>query len=213
MSSYSHLGRACAAAAIAVALAACAGNVRELPTVPAGGGQAAVQAQEEYVIGANDVLLINVWREPELSLNGVEVRLDGKISVPLVDDVQAAGLTPLQLKAVLTERLKEYVTAPQVTVVVSRVGSKNISIMGEVARDGMIPLQPKMRVTDAIAIAGGFTTFAGKRRIKVIRSAGATPTEFSFDYESFIDGADVAQNILLLPGDQIIVPEERPFWR
>lgn len=212
MSAYQNLGRACAVAAIVAALSACAGNVRELPTSQQA-EESAVQAQEEYVIGANDVLLINVWKEPELSLNSVEVRLDGKISVPLIDDVQAAGLTPVQLKGVLTERLKEYVTAPQVTVVVSRVGSKNVSIMGEVARDGMIPLQPKMRVTDAIAIAGGFTTFAGKSRIKVIRSAGATPTEYNFDYDAFIDGADVAQNILLLPGDQIIVPEERPFWR
>lgn len=212
MSPYQNLGRACAVAAIAAAISACAENVRELPTSQQAEASA-VQAQEEYVIGANDVLLINVWREPELSLNGVEVRLDGKISVPLIDDVQAAGLTPVQLKGVLTERLKEYVTAPQVTVVVSRVGSKNVSILGEVARDGMIPLQPKMRVTDAIAIAGGFTTFAGKSRIKVIRSAGDTPTEYNFDYDAFIDGADVAQNILLLPGDQIIVPEERPFWR
>jgi polysaccharide export outer membrane protein len=206
------LGRACALVLTALALSACAGTVRELPTSEQAEASA-VQASEEYVIGSNDVLLINVWREPELSLNGVEVRLDGKISVPLIDDVQAAGLTPLQLKGVITDRLKEYVTAPQVTVVVSRVGSKSISIMGEVAREGMIPLQPKMRVLDAIAIAGGFSAFAGRSRIKVIRSSGQNPTEYSFDYDDFIDGADLAQNILLLPGDQIIVPEERPFWR
>jgi polysaccharide export outer membrane protein len=212
MSSYKNLERACGVAALALALAACAGSVRELPTSEQA-ETTAVQAQEDYLIGANDVLLINVWREPELSLNGVEVRLDGKVSVPLIDDVQAAGLTPLQLKAVITDRLKEYVTAPQVTVVVTRVGSKTISILGEVARQGAIPLQPKMRVLDAIAIAGGLNAFAGKSRIKIIRSHGDAPAEFVFDYDQFVDGTDVAQNILLLPGDQIIVPPERPFWR
>ncbi len=196
----------------ALALAACAQNVRNQPSVQELEENAAA-AQADYVIGAQDTLAINVWKEQELSLNGVEVRLDGKISVPLIDDIQAAGLTPTQLKDAITEKLKEYVTAPQVTVIVTRVGSKNVYIMGEVTREGAISLQPEMRVLDALAISGGFSPFAGKNRIKIIRGHGSPPAEFTFDYDAFVDGKDVAQNILLLPGDQIIVPEERPFWR
>ena len=111
-----HHGRALAAALAALGLAACAGTVREQPSAEQL-DTSAVRAQEEYVIGPRDVLAIAVWREPELSLPAVEVRLDGKISVPLIDDVQAAGLTPLQLKHELTERMKEFVAAPQLTVV------------------------------------------------------------------------------------------------
>jgi polysaccharide export outer membrane protein len=201
----------------AVALAAlasfgCATTLRQQPSAEALEA-AAQEAQAEYVIGAYDQLVINVWREPELSLQGVEVRLDGKISVPLLDDVQAAGKTPMELKAEITERLKEYVTAPQVTVVVARVGARNIYVLGEVVRETAIPIQPDMRVVDALAIAGGMTAFAGKRRIKVIRQAGGAAAEFNFDYDAFVDGENVNQNILLLPGDKIIVPEERPFWR
>lgn len=196
----------------ALALTACAETLRERPSAEQL-EQTATAAQADYVIGAQDVLVINVWKEQELSLNGVEVRLDGKISVPLIDDIQAAGLTPVQLKEAITERLKEYVAAPQVTVIVTRVGSKNVYIMGEVAREGAIPLQPQMRVLDALALAGGFTPFAGKNRVKIIRGHDVPPAEFTFDYDAFVDGEDVAQNILLLPGDQIIVPEERPFWR
>ncbi len=201
-----------AAALAAFALAGCATSLREQPSAEALDA-AAQEATAEYVIGAYDQLVISVWKEPELSLQGVEVRLDGKISVPLLDDVQAAGKTPMELKAEITERLKEYVAAPQVTVVVARVGARNIYVMGEVARETAIPIQPDMRVVDALAIAGGMTAFAGKSRIKVIRQSGGAAAEFNFDYDAFVDGANVSQNILLLPGDRIIVPEERPFWR
>lgn len=199
-------------ALFALALAGCAGTVRERPSAEALEAFAQ-EAQAEYVIGPFDQLVINVWKEPELSLSGVEVRLDGKISVPLLDDVQAAGKTPMQLKADLTERLRDYVTSPQVTVVVARVGARNVYVLGEVVREGAIPIQPQMRVIDALAIAGGMSPFAGKSRIKVIRQSGPTPAEFTFDYDAFVDGQDVTQNILLLPGDKIVVPEERPFWR
>jgi polysaccharide export outer membrane protein len=201
-----------AAAFAALALAACASTTRELPSAEAL-ESAALQAQSEYVIGPYDTLTIAVWREPELSLPRVEVRLDGKISVPLLDDVQAAGKTPMQLKADITERLREFVSAPQVTVVVASVGVRNVYVLGEVVREGAYPVLPKMRVIDALALAGGVSAFAGKSRIKVIRQSGPAPAEFVFDYDAFVDGTNVAQNILLLPGDQIVVPEERPFWR
>jgi len=199
-------------ALLALALAGCGSTMREQPSAQQL-EENALAAQTDYIIGALDVLQISVWKEEALSVNQIEVRLDGKISVPLVDDVQAAGLTTTQLKENITERLKEFVTAPQVTVIVLRVGSKNVFVLGEVARQGAIPLQPEMRVLDAIAISGGFSAFAGKRRVKIIRGHGSQPAEFMFDYDAFVDGEDVAQNILLLPGDQIIVPEERPFWR
>ncbi|HTO70254.1 MAG TPA: polysaccharide biosynthesis/export family protein [Myxococcota bacterium] len=199
-------------ALFALALAACAQTTRQTPSVQQlEEGAAAVTS--DYVIGAQDVLTIAIWKETDLSIPAVEVRLDGKISVPLINDIQAAGRTPNQLKDDITERLKEYVTAPQVTVIVSRVGSKNVYILGEVARQGAISMMPEMRVLDAIAIAGGFTPFAGKNHIKIIRGHSGDPAEFVFDYDAFVDGADVAQNILLVPGDQIIVPQERPFWR
>jgi polysaccharide export outer membrane protein len=201
-----------AGALCALVLAGCAGTTRQQPSAEAL-ESAAQEAQAEYVIGAYDQLVINVWKEPELSLSGVEVRLDGKISVPLLDDVQAAGKTPMQLKSEITERLKEYVTAPQVTVVVARVGARNVYVLGEVVREGAIPIQPDMRVIDALSIAGGMSAFAGKSRIKVIRQTGDSAAEFTFDYDAFVDGDDVTQNILLLPGDKIVVPEERPFWR
>jgi polysaccharide biosynthesis/export protein len=199
-------------ALLALAVAGCGSTLREQPTAQQL-EESALAAQADYVIGAMDTLQISVWKEEALSLQQVEVRLDGKISVPLVDDIQAAGLTTTQLKEAITERLKDYVTAPQVTVIVLRVGSKNVFVIGEVARQGAIPMQPEMRVLDAIAISGGFSAFAGKRRVKIIRGQGSQPAEFMFDYDSFVDGDNVAQNILLLPGDHIIVPEERPFWR
>jgi len=199
-------------ALLALGLGACTQTLRDQPSVQQL-EESATAASAEYVIGAQDVLQIDVWKETELSLNGVEVRLDGKISVPLINDVQAAGLTPTQLKDEITEKLKDYVTEPQVTVIVARVGSKNVYILGEVTREGAVPMLPQMRVLDALAIAGGFTPFAGKNHIKIIRGHSANPAEFTFDYDRFVDGEDVAQNILLLPGDQIIVPQERPFWR
>jgi polysaccharide export outer membrane protein len=212
MISHRTPGIALAAALAALALAACAGTARERPSAEQF-ETVAVEAKETYVIGPRDVLTIAVWKEPELSLARVEVRLDGKISVPLIDDVQASGLTPLQLKEDLTARLKEYVTAPMVTVVVASVGSKLVYIIGEVTREGPINMMPDMRVLDAISMAGGLNPFAGRTRIKVIRSQGTAPAEFTFDYDAFVDGQDLAQNILLIPGDTIVVPEERPFWR
>ena len=100
-----------------------------------------------------------------------------------------------------------------VTVVVASVGSKLVYIIGEVTREGPVNMMPDMRVLDAISLAGGLNPFAGKSRIKIIRSQGTAPSEFTFDYDRFVDGQDLAQNILLIPGDTIVVPEERPFWR
>lgn len=200
-------------AVLLAALAGCAGNQRATPSVTELEGGAA-QAVGEYVIGPSDMLSIQVWREEQLSTD-VEVRPDGKISVPLLDDVQAAGLTPVALKQVITERLSEFVASPHVTVLVKASRSKIIYMLGEIPRPGAIGYVANMRVSDAISLAGGFNAFADKGRVKIIRRLqDGTSQEFRFDYDDYIAGTDVAQNILLLPGDQIFVPEESPFpWR
>jgi polysaccharide export outer membrane protein len=201
------------AGALIAALLACTGSQRTSPSVPELEGSAA-QVVGEYEIGADDILVITVWREDELS-SKVQVRPDGKISFPLLDDVQAAGLTPLELKQVISERLGEYVANPQVTVVVESSRSRVVYMLGEVVKQGPVFLSSRMRVTDALSTAGGFGPFAGKRRVKILRRLpDGSSQEFRFNYEAYIDGTDVAQNILLLPGDQIFVPEESLLpWR
>lgn len=163
--------------------------------------------REEYVIGIPDVLRIVVWRNPELSVE-VPVRSDGKISVPLVDDVQAEGLTPEELKEVLTEALAEFVTAPDVTVVVQQTNSHTVTVVGGVARSGQIALTRQMRVVEAIATMGGFSPFAKRDRIKVIREkSGGGTDEYVFNYGAYSAGKAPESNLLLRPGDTIIVPE------
>ena len=172
------------------------------------------ETSQEYVIGPSDILLITVWQHPELTLSDVVVRLDGKISMPLLDDVEASGLTAQQLKDDLSERLAEYITAPHVTVVVRQINSKNIYVIGEVNREGPIILRGGMRIVDALSTAGGFRAFAAKSHVKLIRTMDdERPVEFEFDYPAFASGDNLEQNILLLPGDRIVVPEQSAFWR
>ncbi len=169
---------------------------------------------QEYIIGPYDQLAISVWQQPGLTLDEVVVRLDGKISLPLLDDVHAAGLSVAELKQVITERLSEFILEPSVTVVVRQINSKEVYVLGEVARVGPVRLRGGMRLVDALATAGGFRPFAEKREVKVIRQLnGSEPVEFLFDYRAFESGEDLGQNILLLPGDLIVVPEQSPFWR
>ncbi len=197
----------------AFGLAACAETQRRMPSAQEL-DQHAHEVTQEYFIGPHDQLAISVWQQPNLSLESVVVRLDGKISVPLLDDVVAAGLTATELKQVLTEGLSEYIRDPQVTVVVRQINSKLIYTMGEVAKVGPMQLRGGMRVVDALSTAGGFKAFADKRKVKVIRHInGSDPIEFLFDYKSFASGENLEQNILLLPGDRIVVPEQAPFWR
>ena len=174
----------------------------------------ALETTQEYVIGPSDILRITVWQQPELTLDDVIVRLDGKISMPLLDDVEAAGKTAQQLKDELTESLTEYVTAPHVTVVVRQINSKNIYVIGEVNREGPIILRGGMRIVDALSTAGGFRAFAAKRRVKLIRTVdNKSNVEFEFNYPAFASGDNLEQNILLVPGDRIVVPEQSAFWR
>ncbi len=162
--------------------------------------------REEYVIGIPDLLKIVVWRNPDLSVT-VPVRRDGKISVPLVDDIQAEGLTPEQLKEVLTEQLAEFVTAPDVTVIVEETRSHTVTVVGAVGRSGQISLTRQMRVLEAIATMGGFNAWARKDRVKVIREVDGQTVEYVFNYGAYSAGKATASNLLLRPGDTIVVPD------
>jgi polysaccharide export outer membrane protein len=186
---------------ILVALAAGCSSVGPTPPPEPAAGD-----REDYVIGIPDYLKIVVWRNPELSVD-VPVRRDGMISVPLVDDVQAEGLTPEELKEVLTAALAEYVTAPDVTVIVQQINSHTVTVVGGVARSGQIPLTRQMRVLEAIATMGGFNAWANKDRVKVIRRNGDETVEYMFSFGAFAAGKAPDSNLLLRPGDTVVVPE------
>lgn len=168
------------------------------------GKSEAVTQDSTYVIGPEDVLDISVWKEPDLTRT-VPVRPDGKISLPLVNDIQAAGLTPVQLAATLAVMLKKYLTQPQVTVIVTQINSKRVYVLGEVNHPGPVPLLPGLTVLQALASAGGFSQFANQKQIYVLRSEGEKESRFPFNYKAAIRG-DMRQNILLRTGDTIVVP-------
>jgi polysaccharide export outer membrane protein len=166
----------------------------------------AVQGDDPaYLIGAQDVLDISVWKEPDISRT-VPVRPDGKISLPLVRDIQAAGLTPMQLERLVAEKLQKYVTDPQVTVIVKEINSQRIYILGEVNRSGTFTLLPNMTVLQALSGAGGFTQFANMKGIYVTRLENGRPVKYSFNYKEVVNGQNPGQNIVLKPGDTIVVP-------
>ncbi len=186
-----------------VGLSACAGPRHPMgipPEEPRPG------ARIPYVIGVTDRLNIAVWKNSELSVQ-VAVRSDGKISVPLLDDVQAEGLTPEELKEVITQELSEYVSAPDVTVIVAGMDSKTATIMGGIGRTGEIPLHKETRLLQAIAQLGGFSSFAKKNDVRVLRPTDQGIVEYRFDYGNFLAGKAPSSNIVLRPGDHIVVPE------
>jgi polysaccharide biosynthesis/export protein len=158
-----------------------------------------------YIIGAQDVLDISVWKEPEVS-RVVPVRPDGKISLPLLNDVQAAGLTPSLLAAQITVSLKKYVTSPQVTVIVATINSQRIYIIGEVTRPGAFPMLPGMNVLQGLSSAGGFTQFAKTKSIYVLRMENGKQQKYPVNYKEVVSGRHPEQDILLKAGDTIVVP-------
>jgi polysaccharide export outer membrane protein len=158
-----------------------------------------------YIIGPEDVIDINVWKEPDMT-RLVPVRPDGKISLPLINDVQAAGSTPQQLAAAVTEKLRKFLTEPQVTVIVTQINSQRVFVVGEVLRAGAFPLIPGMTVLQALASAGGFTTFADMKKIHVMRLVDGKHIELPFNYREVLKGDNPDQNIKLLPGDTVVVP-------
>jgi polysaccharide export outer membrane protein len=173
-------------------------------------GKAASAAQvstndAEYKIGPQDVLRIDIWKEPEIS-RVAPVRPDGKISLPLLNDVQAAGLTPMQLANVISDGLKKYISNPQVTVSVAEINSRRVYVTGEVVRSGALPLLPNMTVLQALSSSGGFTQFARIKNIYVLRVADGKQEKLPFNYKEVVNGHKPEQNILLQPGDVIVVP-------
>jgi polysaccharide biosynthesis/export protein len=159
----------------------------------------------EYRIGPQDVLLIDVWKEPEITRT-IPVRPDGKISLPLLNDIQAADLTAMQLAGAIREGLTKYLTNPQVTVTVTQINSRRVYLTGEVSRAGMIPLLPNMTVLQALSSAGGFTQFAKLKSIYVLRVVDGRQVKYPFNYKEVIKGKNSEQNIQLRPGDVIVVP-------
>lgn len=172
------------------------------------GVPAVVQTAAEdpaYKIGPQDVLKIDVWREDQLTRT-VPVRPDGKITLPLLNDVQAVGLTPMELADVIRDGLKKYVNNPQVTVSVTEINSRRVYVTGEVAKAGAYALLPHMTVLQALSSAGGFTQFARMKNIYVLRTADGKQVKLPFNYKEAVNGRNPEQNIELQPGDVIVVP-------
>lgn len=159
----------------------------------------------DYSIAPEDVLIIDVWKEPEISRT-VPVRRDGKISLPLLNDVQAAGLTPTQLSSEIVEKLRATVIHPQVTVIVAQMSSQRIYILGQVTRGGAYPLVPEMTAVQALSIAGGLTPFAKAKKIYVMRTENGQHKMFPVNYKELVSGRMSQQDVLLKPGDTIVVP-------
>ncbi len=185
-------------------------NVADKPDADKGDKGAAAtagpqaSADSDYVIGADDTLHISVWKEPDLS-ETLPVRPDGKISMPLLNDVTAAGLTPLQLKDSLTEKLKKYIADPRVTVVVTAMNSRRIFVTGEVTHTGPMTLLPHMTVLQALAQAG-FTQFANLKAVYLLRTENGKQEKLPFNYKEVVKGNHPEQNIVLKPGDTVVVP-------
>src|SRR6202162_2431869 len=188
------------------------------PSTPSAGSPAATQSAQNveasaakahdnsFVIGNDDVLAINVWKEPDVS-RSIPVRSDGKISLPLVGEVQATGRTPLKLEEEIAARLKNYIAEPEVTVIVQQINSQTFNILGQVTRPGSYVINNSATVLDAIAIAGGFRDFAKQKNIYVLRqNADGTETRMPFNYKEVVKGKNISQNIKLQPRDTIVVP-------
>jgi polysaccharide export outer membrane protein len=158
----------------------------------------------DYIIGADDVLHISVWKEPDMNVT-LPVRPDGKISIPLLDDVQAAGMTPMQLGISIRDKLKKYIADPRVNVAVTAMNSQRIYVLGEVLHTGPMALLPNMTVLQALSTAG-FTQFANLKAIYLLRVQDGKQTKMPFNYREAIKGRGEQQSITLKPGDTIVVP-------
>lgn len=159
----------------------------------------------EYIVGESDVLHVNVWKEPEVSQT-VVVRTDGNISLPLINEVKVSGMTPLQIQNMIADKLKGFLNNPQVTVTVNEIRSKRAFITGEITRPGGYSLNAQTTVLQLIAQAGGFTPFARRDGIVVLRTQDGKQVRLKFRYKEVIQGKKTEQNIALQPGDTVVVP-------
>ena len=167
--------------------------------------QTGVASADSYTIGPGDLLAVDVWKEPDLSKQAV-VRLDGKISLPLVNEVDAAGLTCGELRTQLAEKYQNFVSAPVVSVTLVESRSKRIYVSGKVAKPNEYPLQKNMTVAQAISLAGGLTEWADSSDVKLIRKMKGVQKTFRVNYDAIVSGKDLSQNVLLEPDDTIFVP-------
>jgi polysaccharide export outer membrane protein len=165
----------------------------------------AAAAGRGYVIGADDVLGITFWRDKDLS-GDVVVRPDGKIALPLINEVQAAGLTPDELRDVIVREAKRYMEEPNATVIVRQINSRKVYITGQVEKPGVFMLTSTTTVAQLIALAGGLKEFAKSKEIVVVRNEGGRPVAYPFNYQELLKRKRLAQNIELRPGDTVIVP-------
>jgi polysaccharide biosynthesis/export protein len=185
-------------------------HVTGFQSAPAGGSESPATAAKahdaSYVIGNADVLAITVWKEPDVS-RSIPVRPDGKISLPLVGEIQATGRTPLQLEEDIAAKLQTYINKPDVTVIVQEINSEKFNVLGRVVKPGSYPLSGSATVLDAIAAAGGFQDFAKQKSIYILRSNPAGgQSRMTFNYKDVIKGKHPEQNIKLEPRDTIVVP-------
>jgi polysaccharide export outer membrane protein len=161
---------------------------------------------DNYLIGEGDVLQISVWGEPTASVPVATVRTDGKISMPLIKEVQVAGLTPAQVEAIVQEQLGKIIRTPDVTVIVAQINSKKIYLTGQVKKEGPLKYTYRMTVLQAISEAGGLTDYAKRKEIYVLHTENGRQYKLPFNYISVLRGERMEQNILLSPGDTIVVP-------
>lgn len=188
--------------ALLLALALAPAALAQSPAKPGAGGDNGLVT--DYRIGPEDVLQILVWKNDAMS-RVVPVRPDGKISLPLLNDIQAAGLTPMQLRESLMAKLVEYIPTPEVSVIVNEVRSFKVSVMGEVPRPGRYELKSSTTVLDVLAQAGGFNQFSARARIFVLRPDGKNMSRINFNYNKAVSGNE-QENFYLQPGDIVVVP-------
>jgi polysaccharide export outer membrane protein len=160
----------------------------------------------DYRIGAGDTIEVSTWKEPDLSRKEVLVRVDGKISFPLIGDIQAAGMTPVELTETIQKGLKDYVTSPVVTVTITNPGSQKVYILGEVLKTGEYPLYKTLTVLQAFALAGGFTQWASKDEIILLRKEGGKEKIYKINYKDIVRGRESENNLALQANDTIVVP-------
>jgi len=162
---------------------------------------------DDYYIGAGDVLNVAVWKEPEVSVPSVVVRPDGKISMPMIKEVQVGGLTTREVEKAITDQLTKFIAAADVTVIVSQINSKKIYLVGGIRKEGPMSYSYRMTALQAISEAGGLTDYAKKKKIYILRNENGKHSKLPFDYDAVLRGEHMEMNIVLLPGDTLVVPK------
>ena len=160
-----------------------------------------------YKIGAGDVLQINVWKETEASVQGVVVRPDGKISMPLIKEIEVQGLTPVELEKLLSQRLTQFIHTPDVTVTIREIHGRKAYLIGAVKKEGPVLLLSNMTILQLLAEAGGLTDYAKRKKIYILRKVDGKQQKLMFDYDAVIKGEHMEQNVLVMPEDTLIVPQ------